>query len=73
MFSYFTKRQVSQRYVISEREVDRRSRDGRLPEPEFPAGGRSPRWRGDKLDASDRAAAVARPRPRASGDKRPEA
>jgi predicted DNA-binding transcriptional regulator AlpA len=47
---------VARRYDIDERTVDRMKEDGRLPPPIY--RGRLPMWAEDKLDESDRAAAL---------------
>jgi predicted DNA-binding transcriptional regulator AlpA len=57
---YLRKRAVAERYSVHERTVDRMSLDGRLPPPMYFT--RFPIWDEDKLDASDRAAALL-PRP----------
>jgi predicted DNA-binding transcriptional regulator AlpA len=56
---FLRKQSVAERYDIDERTVDRMKDDGRLPPPHY--RGRLPMWDEDELDASDRAAAVARP------------
>jgi hypothetical protein len=55
---FLRKQAVAKRYGVDERTVDRMSKpeDGRLPPPEY--RGRLPLWDEDKLDASDRAAAL---------------
>jgi predicted DNA-binding transcriptional regulator AlpA len=70
---FLKKRQVAERYGISERETDRRVRDGRLPAPYYHS--RFPRWDEDELDACDRVASRERPVPsarKAAADPTPE-
>jgi hypothetical protein len=55
--TYLRKQQVAARYQTTPRNIDRMAADGRIPEPDF-YNGRTPLWDTDKLDASDRAAAV---------------
>jgi hypothetical protein len=57
--TWLRKAQVAQRYSASTRSVDRWSRAGLLPPPEFPMGPGRPFWDQEKLDASDRAAITA--------------
>lgn len=57
---YLRKKAVAERYSVDERTDDRMAQDGRLPPPEY--RGRFPLWDEDKLDASDRTAALL-PRP----------
>jgi hypothetical protein len=55
--TYLRKNQVAARYQTTPRNVDRMAADGRIPEPDF-YNGKFPLWDTDRLDASDRAAAV---------------
>jgi predicted DNA-binding transcriptional regulator AlpA len=57
---YLRKRAVAERYSVDGRTIDRMARDGRLPAPIYIT--KFPIWDEDKLDASDRAAALL-PRP----------
>jgi hypothetical protein len=60
---YLRKKAVRERYGnVCDRTIERAVIDGRLPPPEFPFGNKIPCWDEDRLDASDRAAALA-PRP----------
>ena len=54
--TFYGKKAMARRYDASERTIDRASRDGRLPPPDFYLG-RLPRWGERKLDAHDREAA----------------
>jgi hypothetical protein len=58
---WFRKQSVADRYDCDTRTVDRMARDGRIPKPHYLQGSRIPRWSGRELEASDRAAARARP------------
>jgi hypothetical protein len=53
---WLRKKSVAERYEVDERTVDRMKEDGRIPKPTY--RGRLPMWDVDKLDASDRAAAL---------------
>jgi hypothetical protein len=44
---------------ISDRTLDRRIKEGRLPPPDYPFGNSKPAWREDVLDAHDLAVAAA--------------
>jgi predicted DNA-binding transcriptional regulator AlpA len=60
---YLRKRAVAERYGgVTPRTIERMVKDGRLPEPEYPAG-RFPMWDEAKLDECDRAATL-RPNPK---------
>jgi predicted DNA-binding transcriptional regulator AlpA len=52
---FLRKRQVAARYGITERSVDRRTRDGTLPKPIY-VGPRCPRWDESALEELERAA-----------------
>lgn len=52
---WLRKRAVRARYGdCSDSAVERRSKDGRLPPPEFPFGNKIPAWRESVLDRHDR-------------------
>jgi hypothetical protein len=51
---YLRKKSVADRYDICPRTVDRATRAGRLPAPEFPLGNKVPMWSRRKLDEHDR-------------------
>jgi hypothetical protein len=53
---FLRKQSVADRYDVDERTVDRMKQDGRIPPPIY--RGRLPMWAEDKLDESDRAAAL---------------
>ncbi len=50
---YLRKNAVATRYAMTTRTVDRKSRNGSLPPPQFPAGPTIPLWAEDELDAHD--------------------
>lgn len=56
---FLRKRQVAKRYSVHERSIDRWTKDGRLPAPQY--RGTIPLWDEAPLDKADRAA-MARPR-----------
>ena len=58
---FLRKAAVAARYEITQRTLERWTKDGRLPCPTY--RGRLPLWLESDLDASDRAAAAA-PRPK---------
>ena len=53
---FLRKQSVADRYDVDSRTVDRMAKDGRIPPPTY--RGRLPMWAEDKLDESDRAAAL---------------
>jgi hypothetical protein len=53
---YLTKHLQKRYGDCSRMSINRRVRQGRLPQPEFPFGNKIPAWRKDKLDAHDLAA-----------------
>jgi hypothetical protein len=55
---FLRKNAVAERYSINPRTVPRMVEDGRLPPPTY--RGKFPLWDEDALDASDRAATMAR-------------
>ncbi len=56
---WLRKRAVRGRYGdVSDSWVERATKDGRLPPPEFPFGNKIPAWRESTLDKHDRAATM---------------
>jgi hypothetical protein len=53
------KKQVAERYGVHVRSIERMSKDGRLPPPDFYLG-KLPIWTGETLDKNDREAAIAK-------------
>ena len=50
---YSRKKRVAERYDVSTRTVERWSKDGRIPPPDYLPGFPFPLWDDDKLDAHD--------------------
>jgi hypothetical protein len=56
---YSRKKAVRKRYGdVCDKTIERAVKDGRLPPPEYPFGNKIPYWDDEKLDASDRKAAL---------------
>ena len=55
---YFRKRNVAERYGISDRSVDRLARAGRIPPPIYLPGSRFPLWLESEFDENDRASTL---------------
>lgn len=67
---FLRKAAVAARYGITQRSLERWTKDGRLPCPTY--RGKIPLWREADLDASDRAATAA-PRPKRDDGAKSEA
>jgi hypothetical protein len=64
MKAYLRKRQLAERYRVSERTIDRMRAQGRLSQPDLYAG-RYPLWGEATIEADERAAILRTPAPKA--------